>query len=186
MLDKVRTAYYQKVLNSDYQLWKTLENKKLSTPTEINYKGKTITSPKKIANIMNKHFSDKITKIRDEFEHSNVDPIEVLSKVVEKPVTELTIPRITYSECYDIVSKMKLSGSSGMDGINSRILRTVPKITALLMPHLINRIIETSTYPDILKVSRILPILKPEKVKTNPDSYRPICNLSVFDKIIQE
>ena len=74
----------------------------------------------------------------------------------------------------------------GLDGINSKIIRMVPKVTALMMTQLINSIIKTSTYPEILKISRILPILKPDKCKSSPDSYRPICNLSVFNKIIQE
>ena len=185
-IDKGKTEYYKRMLNTDYNLWRTLESKQITTPTEIMYKGKMTTSPKKIAEAMNKHFNEKIKHIRENFEESNVDAIEILSKIVKKPKTTFNIPEITYNECYKIISSMRLSGSAGLDGINSRIIRMVPKITALLMTHLINTIIRKDTYPDILKISRILPILKPDKSKIDPDSYRPICNLSVFNKIIQE
>ena len=54
------------------------------------------------------------------------------------------------------------------------------------MTHLINTIIQAKTYPRILKISKVLPILKPGKCPTEPSSFRPISNLSVIDKIIQE
>ena len=57
----------------------------------------------------------------------------------------------------------------------------IPHIT-----HLVNSIIHTEIYPTILKVSRISPILKPEKPAENIDSYRPINNLSAVEKIVEE
>ena len=47
-------------------------------------------------------------------------------------------------------------------------------------------ILMTSVYPNIYKISRLLPLCKP---MTNPllvNSYRPINNLPVIDKIIEE
>merc|ERR1711954_312632 len=76
--------------------------------------------------------------------------------------------------------------SAGMDDITSKMIKMIPKVTAMYMTHLINAVIITAKYPSILKISRILPILKPGKVKFNPEGYRPISNLSVIDKIIQE
>ena len=58
-LDKAKTVYYKRILNTDYDLWKTIENKKSSTPTEIIHQGKIITSPKKISQIMNREFYKK-------------------------------------------------------------------------------------------------------------------------------
>merc|ERR1711873_65828 len=52
--------------------------------------------------------------------------------------------------------------------------------------HLINSIIFTETYPTIPKVSRISPILKPDKQSEMNDSYRPINNLSAVEKIVKE
>merc|ERR1711867_308152 len=44
----------------------------------------------------------------------------------------------------------------------------------------------STIYPTILKVSRISPILKPEKRAKNIDSYCPINNLSAVEKIVEE
>ena len=51
---------------------------------------------------------------------------------------------------------------------------------------LINPIINSGTYPNILKLSRITPILKPDKDISNIDSFRPINNLITLDKIIEQ
>ena len=124
--------------------------------------------------------------IREKSTDSNIDPIEILGKLIKKPDKKFALPKISYEETYKIILKMKLSGSSGLDEIDSKIIKMVPKVTAMMMTHLINSIITTGIYPDILKISRILPILKPGKAKSEEGSYRPINNLSVFDKIIQE
>ena len=52
--------------------------------------------------------------------------------------------------------------------------------------HLINTIIRTGTYPDILKLSKITPQLKPDKQTNKIDSYRPINNLCTLDKIVEQ
>merc|ERR1712240_156409 len=57
----------------------------------------------------------------------------------------------------------------------------IPHIT-----HLVNSNILTEVYPTIFKVSRISPILKPEKRSKNIDSYRPINNLSAVEKIVEQ
>ena len=53
--------------------------------------------------------------------------------------------------------------------------------------HLINtRQDKTGTYPDILKLSKITPQKKPDKLTNKIDSYRPINNLCTLDKIIEQ
>ena len=65
----------------------------------------------------------------------------------------------------------------------------IKKLTPLITPHithLITQIIIKEKYPHILKTTRISPGLKPGKSPEHIDSYRPICNLSVIDKICQQ
>ena len=78
---------------------------------------------------------------------------------------------------------MKSSNSPWLDFCNTRLLKLIPKATSMYMTHLINLIIRSKTYPRILKV---LLLLKQGKSPMDPSGYRPISNLSVFDKLIQE
>ena len=70
--------------------------------------------------------------------------------------------------------------------MSSRILKKVTDLLAPHIAHLINSIIKTATYPLIYKISRILPLSKPGKNNLLPDSYRPINNLPIIEKIIEE
>ena len=54
------------------------------------------------------------------------------------------------------------------------------------MTHLINAIINTSIFPDIFKLSRILPFSKPGKPLNDIDSFRPLNNLPCIEKIVEE
>ena len=65
----------------------------------------------------------------------------------------------------------------------------IKKLTQLITPHikhLITQKIIKEKYPHIFKTTRISPSLKAGKPAEHIDSYRPICNLSVIDKICQQ
>ena len=68
-------------------------------------------------------------------------------------------------------------------------MKIIKKSSPDIIPHLVHiiySIIRTGKYPSILKVNIISPILKPDKIPENINSYCPINNLSVVDKIIEE
>ena len=52
--------------------------------------------------------------------------------------------------------------------------------------HIINAIIAKMIYPSIYKISKILPLRKPGKNTLLSDSFRPINNLPVVEKIVEE
>ena len=62
--DKIKTEYYKNILNKDFSMWRTLKMKERGDPpSEILWEGKRVTSPKKISNIINKFYIQKIKKI---------------------------------------------------------------------------------------------------------------------------
>ena len=62
-ISKLKSAYYSKLFQKDYNIWKHISNKGGSTPSEIISQGKRITSPAKIADRMNNYFYEKGEKI---------------------------------------------------------------------------------------------------------------------------
>ena len=115
-----------------------------------------------------------------------MDPIEVLKLLIPQPKTTFVLPSITIKEVENIIKRMKKSNTSGFDGISTRFLKLIPEISAAFLANAINTSIASSTFPEILKISRILPLSKPEKDLNEMSSYRPISNLHTFDKIIEE
>ena len=81
---------------------------------------------------------------------------------------------------------MKNSNSTGHDDITNNIIKRINKEMSPHITHMINTIINRQTIPNIFKISRILPLSKPEKSVHLIESYRPINNLLCLEKILEE
>ena len=67
-----------------------------------------------------------------------------------------------------------------------RILKLNPDIVSIFVTHAINTSIRAGIFPKCMKLARIVPLLKSDKIKTQVLSYRPICNLHTVEKIFEE
>ena len=63
------------------------------------------------------------------------------------------------------------SNCKGHDQFPYKTIKTIRHEIAPIITHLINRIIITYIFPDIFKISRILLLLKPDKLSNLIDSY---------------
>ena len=81
---------------------------------------------------------------------------------------------------------LKNSNTAGYDKKTSRILKMGSPIISILLTHAINTSIRENKFPETLKIARVLPILKPDKNKKDPDGYRPISNLHTAEKVFEE
>ena len=92
---------------------------------------------------------------------------------------------INMTELRDILKRMKPTKSTGTDTINMKIIKLIEKTLEPAILNIINTSITTNTYPDNLKIQKILPTLKSGKDETQPLSFRPINILQSFSKIIE-
>ena len=168
--------------------WKTLKTetntKQITTPNSITHNNETISSPLKIAEIANNFYINKINSIRQNFNNNNCDPITILNKLIPRKINIFKLPYITNNETMQIIKKIKPSNPKGHDQINSRIIKTIKENIAPQSTYQFNSIIRTSNMRDIFKISKILPIGKPNKRTNNIESFRPINNLVLIEKTI--
>ena len=87
--------------------------------------GCLITSPSKIANVMNKFFVDKIRKIEWDFEVPDIDPIEIFRKFVKKLVSRFEIPLNQTRRMSQIYQQAKIINALGMDNIRSKLIKLI-------------------------------------------------------------
>ena len=80
----------------------------------------------------------------------------------------------------------KSTNAVGNDCLSMFILKKARKPLIPYITHMINCIIREGTFPDCFKISRITPYLKPDKPDKLMSSYRPINNLCVLEKIVEE
>ena len=126
---------------------------------------------------------------------ANVGP-DLASKIPDSPennalayfqMNHAPVFEFSFLSCYDIailLRDFKSSGSTGVDGISSRLLKAAgPGIVAPLQ-HIFNHSIAMSTFPSGLKTGCITPLFK-EGDATDPANYRPISILSCLGKLLE-
>src|SRR3989442_15759036 len=69
--------------------------------------------------------------------------------------------------------------SPGPDNIHYQFLKHLPEVSLQLLLHLLNNIWTSGDFPVQWQPGIVIPIPKPDKVYTDPNSYRPIALVSV-------
>ena len=88
---------------------------------------------------------------------------------------------VWYVCCYD---KLKNKSSSGYDGISNTILKSIKSVIIKPLTLIINQMVETGIFPDVLKISKVIPIYKKGDVSLL-SNYRPISLLPTLSKIFE-
>ena len=81
---------------------------------------------------------------------------------------------------------MKASTSTATDNLSMKTIKNLYKVLQLPILNLINSTIATSIYPNNLKLSKIVPLLKKNKPQNEVGSYRAINLLPTLSKIIDK
>lgn len=111
------------------------------------------------------------------------------------PVSELTAPYVVpdaspppleSSEVNACVARLKSRRSPGMDGITGVIFKAVWRAIPEHLTALFSRCIRSGYFPTEWKRPRVVALLKgPDKDRSDPASYRGICLLPVFGKVLE-
>ena len=112
-----------------------------------------------------KHFSSFLPKQNNagSFLFKPVTPIEIEAEILSMPLNKVY----------------------GLYSCPTRILKSASKIISSPLCKLINKSIEIGAYPSKLKHAKVVPVYKGED-KTDPNNYRPISLLSVFNRIFEK
>ena len=94
------------------------------------------------------------------------------------------IPKITVNQVAEFKNGLNQAKATGLDGIGPKILKLASTVLSPSMTALINKSIETATFPDQIKMANLYPIHKGGS-KSDPANYRPISilpTISIFSK----
>ena len=114
-----------------------------------------------------------------------VGALDILKYLIPRNENVFVLPQITLSETIKMIKNIKNSNATGHDDISNKIIKKLTQQIAPHLCHLINSIIITEIFPDIYKISRILPLSKPGLPTDLIKNYRPINNLPTIEKIIE-
>ncbi|XP_039764078.1 uncharacterized protein LOC120636599 [Pararge aegeria] len=91
----------------------------------------------------------------------------------------------TSKEIITIINKLDSNTSSGIDNINTRVIKSVKGCISDELTRCINTCFRTGTFPTTLKIAKVTPIYK-SGPKSDPSNYRPISVLPVLSKIFEK
>ena len=83
------------------------------------------------------------------------------------------------------INNAKPSRTIGFDGLSTLMVKKLVEGATRFLTRLSNLSLRTLVIPDIWKVARLIPILKPNKPAIKGESYRPTSLLSPVVKILE-
>ena len=94
------------------------------------------------------------------------------------------ISHLSNEEVLEIINQLE-NKSTGSHSIPIKLLKLIPDLILVPVCKIINHSFQTGVFPDALKISEVIPIHKGGSTE-ELNNYRPISQLSIFDKIIKK
>ena len=168
------------------KLWKLIRglNNKYLDNTEtheaiLTHLNSTPPTDKHQADILNKHYSN-ICRLP----HRREDR-KILRRLHSLPLDRNMTPPFTCDMTLRAIRRTKNTSSTGPDGISYLHLKHLGPHAIRVLTDIFNYSLINNSIPNIWKLAKIIPILKPNKNPTEPASYRPISLLCNPSKILE-
>ena len=147
--------------------------------TEVVKNGVRLNNKQDVAEAFKNHFEICATKLSEGLPQGQDTSIVMPqgSDWCFKPTTEI--------EIVELINSLQNKRSSGHDGLSNCMLKKEKYVFARLLKPLINKSIETGSFPSGLKTANVIPIFK-KGDSTNLNNYRPISLLPVISKIFEK
>ena len=155
---------------------------------ELEVDGEHFSDSQSIAAKLNHYFSS-VAKVLN---NANTEETELdltkLTAFVNSKVPENTlfsIPYITTEQVSVLINSLDPSKATGLDGIGPKIIKLAVNIVSPIIAKLINKSINSGSFPDQMKVAKVYPIFIGGQ-KSDPSNYRPISILPTISKIFEK
>jgi hypothetical protein len=187
-----KKQYYQTCFNNYRddirKTWKTINDvlgrvpKSVENPKYFTVNNETVTNPESIANEFNKYFVNIGSELANKIiMPDNKNYKDYLTNPVE---TVFEFKNTNGDEVVKIIDKLKPKTSCGVDGLSNKILKEVKNEIAPCLAKIINQSIINKTFPDKLKIAKVVPIFKNNE-PTLFCNYRPVPVLPSISKIFE-
>ena len=188
-----KKSYYRKYFtehkNNLQKIWKgikeiiNIKSKNYDHPTSIQVGDKNITDPVHISNSFNDYFTSIADNILRKRKYNG-------SKSYRDFLSNRLLENFIFKDCDDnevkaIISSLDANKSSGPNSIPTPVLHMLKDRICNPLCKIFNLSFLTGQHPDILKISKTIPIFK-KGSRLLVSNYRPISLLSNLNKILEK
>ena len=185
-----KKEYYRKTFhkysNDLKKTWKIINDtlnrnsNKKSFPSEfISSDGNTICDHNAIANAFNDFF------INIGQPSTNIEALSYEKYLDNKTYYNFRFRPITTAATMQIIDSLKPKTSNGVDEISNKLIKYIKDVVIEPLTIIINQMFNTGIFPDLLKISKVIPIYKKDDDKCFAN-YRPISLLPSMSKIFEK
>ena len=134
-----------------------------------------------MSEIFNDFFTSIGSRIAESIPPCNINPLSYMSG--DYPSSFFMRP-VSTVEIASIIMSLK-NKSSEISVIPVKVLKFLSPIISPILSSLVNKSFSFGTFPDSLKIAKVIPISKPGD-KSNVSNYRPISILPTFSKVFEK
>lgn len=143
-----------------------------------------ITENLEIANRLNHYFSTVAANLSANLP-TTINPISLIHLQAISHTCSFTFSHVTQDQVMAIIASLNDRKAAGFDGFKTTFIKKIANFIVSPLCNIINRSIDTSIFPDDMKLAKITPLYK-KGSKNLCENYRPISILSVFSKITEK
>ena len=154
-------------------------------PSKLYSGGEMLTSPYRVSGAMNSFFINKVRLLREKIPEARHDPLNKLRESMKNRSCSFSIHPVFPSDVEEIIKDLKNSKSTGVDYIDTWVIKLVAKDILPAITHIVNLSILHSEFPTSWKLSKVVPLLK-KGDPLEPKNYRPVALLPIFSKILEK
>ena len=154
-------------------------------PNKLFHNGVIISKPARIATVMNEYFINKVLQLRERIPAVASDPMATLRGVLSNRQCTFQLRPVSPVEVKEIITKLKNTKSTGMDYIDTWVIKLVGGDILPALTHIVNLSISRNEFPLSWKIAKVVPLLK----KGDPlqsKNYRPVALLPIFSKVLEK
>ena len=174
--------------NSPNTLWKNMKSwlnwKSSGPPSQLFSDGVIVNSPAGLAETMNKFFTNKVRLLREGIQANGIDPLKILRETMQDRTCTFGLKPVKPEHVLQIMKALKNSKSTGLDHLDTFVIKLVAPNILPALTHIINLSIRDGVFPAVWKKSKIVPLLKKGDA-LDPKNYRPVALLPIFSKILE-
>ena len=154
-----------------------------SIPT-LTWNGKTANTDEEKCHMIHDAIEEKLNKVERKLGDPKGDAHEVILNNYDKKDT-FNLREFDDHEIFNTIRQAPNKTSVGDDNISYVMLKYLKTFITKPLRSIINRSIRTAYFPTKWKLTLVAPVYKNGKIKTSPESYRPVSLLGSMSRIME-